>query len=93
MKLSQKAFNILIKKITQSKDYKLIQKQNLKLIKKFRDSFSVVNEKFEDNKYYGVFEITFNKSKVQSFLRNQNIFHSSMIEKNILLIPYFYKFR
>ena len=85
----QKAFNILIKKITQSKDYKLIQKQNLKLIKSFVDSFSVVNEKFEDNKYNGIFEISFNKSKVLSFLRNQNIFHSRMIEKNILFIPVF----
>ena len=85
----QKAFNILIKKITTSKDYKLIQKQNLKLIKSFVDSFSVVNENFEDSKYNGIFEINFDKSKVLSFLRNQNIFHSSMIEKNILFIPIF----
>ena len=49
--------------------------KNLKLIKSFVESFSVVNEKFESNKYYGIFEINFNKNKILSFLRNKNIFH------------------
>ena len=84
-----KAFQILISKITVSKDYKLIENQNLKLIKSFVESFSVVNEKFENNKYYGIFEINFNKNKILSFLRNKNIFHSRMIEKNVLFIPVF----
>ncbi len=84
-----KAYKILISKITVSKDYSLIQNQNLKLIKSFVNSFSVVSEKFENNKYYGVFQINFNKSKILSFLRDQNIFHSRMIEKNVLFIPVF----
>ena len=86
-KAFERAFKILIRKITVSKDYKLIENQNLKLIKSFVDSFSVVSEKFESNKYYGVFEISFDKNKILSFLRNKNIFHSRMIEKNILFIP------
>ena len=88
-KAFKKAFKILINKITISKDYKLIENQNLKLIKTFVDSFSVVSEKFENNKYYGVFEINFNKSKIISFLRSKNIFHSRMVEKNVLFIPIF----
>ncbi len=84
-----KAFKILISKITISKDFESIEDQNLKLIKSFVDSFSVVNEKFENKKYYGVFEISFNKNKVLSFLRNKNIFHSRMIEKDVLFIPVF----
>ena len=88
-KAFKKAFKILINKITISKDYKLIENQNLKLIKTFVDSFSVVSEKFENNKYYGVFEINFNKSKILSFLRSNNIFHSRMVEKNVLFIPIF----
>ena len=67
----------------------LIEDQNLKLIKSFVESFSVVNEKFESNKYYGIFEINFNKNKILSFLRNKNIFHSRMIEKKVLFIPIF----
>ena len=83
------AFELLISKITLSKDYNLIKDQNLKLIKSFVDSFSVVSEKFENNKYYGEFEIDFNKNKILSFLRNQNVFHSRMLEKDILFIPVF----
>ena len=66
-----------------------MKNQNLKLIKSFVESFSVVNEKFENNKYYGVFEINFNKNKILSFLRNKNVFHSRMIEKEVLFIPVF----
>ena len=88
-KAFQSAFKILISKITISKDYELIEKQNLKLIKSFVDSFSVVNEKFENNKYHGEFQINFNKKKILSFLRNKNIFHSRLSEKEVLLIPIF----
>ena len=91
-KAFQRAFKILISKITVSKDYKQIENQNLKLIKSFVESFSVVSEKFENNKYFGVFEIDFNKNKILSFLRNNNIFHSRMIEKKVLFIPIFIRY-
>ena len=83
------AFQILIYKITLSKDHKFLKEQNLKLIKTFIESFSVVNEKFENNKYHGTFEINFNKKKILLFLRNKNVFHSRMEEKNVLFIPIF----
>ncbi len=88
-KAFESAFQILISKITVSKDYEVLKNQKLKLIKSFVESFSVVNEKFENNKYYGTFEINFNKNKIISLLRNKNIFHSRMIEKNVLFIPVF----
>ncbi len=88
-KAFQKGFKILLNKITISKDFEIIRNQNLKLIKSFVDSFSVVNEKFENNKYHGVFQINFNKNKILSFLRKKNIFHSRLNEKNILFIPVF----
>ena len=81
------AYKILINKITISTDRKSLKQQNLKMIKSFVESFSIVNEKFENNKYFGTFEINFNKKKIQSFLRNKNIFHSRMEEKDILFIP------
>jgi len=86
-KAFQKAYQILINKITISKDNKLLQEQNIKLIKSFVESFSIINERFENNKYYGTFEINFNKKKIISFLRNKNIFHSRMINKDVLFIP------
>ena len=88
-KAFQRAFKILISKITVSKDYKLLENQSLKLIKSFVESFSVVSEKFENNKYYGIFEINFNKTKILSFLRSKNVFHSRMIKKKVLFIPIF----
>ena len=84
-----RGFQILINKITVSKDHKLLEKQNLKLIKSFVESFSLVDEKFENNKYYGVFEINFNKKKILKFLRNKNVFHSRLVEKEVLFIPIF----
>ncbi len=81
------AYEILINKITISTDHESLKGQNLKMIKSFVESFSIVNEKFENNKYFGIFEIDFNKKKIQSFLRSKNIFHSRMEEKDILFIP------
>ena len=43
------AYQILISKITISKESKSLKKQNLKMIKSFVESFSIVNEKFENN--------------------------------------------
>ena len=85
----KRAFQILIGKITISKDQKLVENQNLKLIKSFVESFSIVNEKFENNKYYGIFEINFNKNKILSLLRNNNVFHSRLVEKDVLFVPIF----
>ena len=82
-------FKILINKITLSKNHRFLSEQNLKLIKTFVESFSVVNEKFENNQYYGTFEINFNKKKILSFLRNKNVFHSRMLEKDVLFIHVF----
>ena len=81
------AYQVLINRITISKDHKLLKRQNLKLIKSFVESFSIVNEKFENNKYYGTFEINFNKKKILSFLRSKNVFHSKMEEQDVLFIP------
>jgi|TARA_B100000929_G_scaffold207627_1_gene165460 hypothetical protein len=81
------AYQILINKLTISKDHKSLKQQNLKMIKSFVESFSIVDEKFENNKYFGTFEINFNKMKILSFLRNKNIFHSRMVEKGVLFIP------
>ena len=58
------AYHILINKITISKDHKSLKLQNLKMIKSFVESFSIVNEKFENNQYFGTFEISFNKKKL-----------------------------
>ena len=63
------AYEILINKITISTDHESLKGQNLKMIKSFVESFSIVNEKFENNKYFGIFEIDFNKKKNSIFFK------------------------
>tara|TARA_B100002003_G_scaffold167891_1_gene155946 strand:+ start:392 stop:1468 length:1077 start_codon:yes stop_codon:yes gene_type:complete len=81
------AFRELIAKITISEDKKNLNSTNLKLIKSLVDSFSIVDEKFIENKYYAKFDVDFNKKQVLNFLERENIFLSIPIEKNLLLIP------
>ena len=81
------AFRELIAKITISEDKKNLNSTNLKLIKSLVDSFSIVDEKFIENKYFAKFDVDFNKKQVLNFLERENIFPSIPIEKNLLLIP------
>ncbi len=51
------------------------------------DSFTIVDEKFIENKYFAKFDVDFNKKQVLNFLERENIFSSIPKEKNLLLIP------
>ena len=81
------AFKELIAKITISEDKKNLNSTNLKLIKSLVDSFTIVDEKFIENKYFAKFDVDFNKKQVLNFLERENIFSSIPKEKNLLLIP------
>ena len=83
----QMAFKELIAKITISEDKKNLSSTNLKLIKSLVDSFTIVDEKFIENKYFAKFDVDFNKKQVLNFLERENIFSSIPKEKNLLLIP------
>ena len=83
----QMAFKELIAKITISEDKKNLNSTNLKLIKSLVDSFTIVDEKFIENKYFAKFDVDFNKKQVLNFLERENIFSSIPKEKNLLLIP------
>ena len=83
----QMAFKELIAKITISEDKKNLNSTNLKLIKSLVDSFTIVDEKFIENKYFAKFDVDFNKKQVLNFLERENVFPSIPKEKNLLLIP------
>ena len=83
----QMAFKELIAKITISEDKQNLNSTNLKLIKSLVDSFTIVDEKFIENKYFAKFDVDFNKKQVLNFLERENIFPSIPREKNLLLIP------
>jgi len=85
----EKGFIELIKKITISKDFSKIQDTNLKVIKSLVDSFTIIDEKFVDNKYFANFEVDFNKRLVLKYFEKKNIFTSIPIEKKIFIMPIF----
>jgi hypothetical protein len=81
------AFRELIAKITISEDKKNLKSTNLKLIKSLVNYFTIVDEKFIENKYFAKFDVDFNKKQVLNFLERENIFPSIPKKKNLLLIP------
>ena len=83
----EKAFEELILKITTLKKEELNKLINLKNINSLIESFSIVDEKFIDNKYISKFEVEFNKKQLFKYLERKNIFHSIPNEKDLLLIP------
>ena len=83
----EKAFQELILRITTLKSGELDKLTNLKNIYSLIESFSIVDEKFIDNKYISKFEVEFNKRQLFDYLEKKNIFPSIPSEKNLLLIP------
>ncbi len=83
----EKAFEELILRITTLKKEELNKLTNLKIINSLIESFSIVDEKFVDNKYISKFEVEFNKKNLFRYLERKNIFPSIPNEKNLLLIP------
>jgi len=83
----EKAFEELILRITTLKNEELNQLVNLKTIYGLVESFSIVDEKFTDNKYVSKFEVEFDKKQVFRYLEGRNIFPSIPKEKDLLFIP------
>ena len=83
----EKAFQQLILKITTIEKNQIKKLSSLKNIYSLVESFSIVDEKFVDNKYISRFEVEFNKKKLFNYLQNKNIFPSIPKDKNLLLIP------
>ena len=83
----ERAFEQIILKITTLKENDIIKLKNLKTIYSLVESFSIIDEKFIDNKYISKFEVEFNKRQLFNYLEKKNIFPSIPMEKNLLLIP------
>ena len=83
----KKAFGELILRITTINEDQVSKLTNLKNIYSLVESFSIVDEKFIDNKYVSKFEVEFNKKELFKYLEKKNIFPSIPKEKTLLLIP------
>ena len=83
----KKAFQELILRITTTNGEKVTKLIDLKTIYSLIESFSIIDEKFIDNKYVSKFEVEFSKKELFRYLEKNNIFPSIPKEKNLLLIP------
>ena len=86
-KAFKKAFEELILRITTTNKGQVSKLTNLKTIYGLIESFSIVDEKFIDNKYVSKFEVEFSKKELFRYLEKKNIFPSIPKEKTLLLIP------
>ena len=83
----KKAFEQIILRITTLDKEKVGKLTNIKTIYSLIESFSIVDEKFIDNKYVSKFEVEFSKKELFKYLEKKNIFPSIPKEKTLLLIP------
>ena len=79
-----KSYQILISKILLTRDLNKIKNTELKKIKELADSFQVLEENFQKEKYSAIFKIFYNDRKVKKFLGKKNISFSQ--PKNISAI-------
>ncbi len=82
-----KAFEQILLKITSINEDEIKNFTGLKNIYGLIESFSIVDERFIDNKYISKFEVEFNKKELFNFLAKKNIFPSIPKEKDLLLVP------
>jgi len=83
----KKAFKILIYKITENSDRSIIKNISLKEIKSLIENFSIINERFINNKYVSEFNVQFNKKKILKYLNNKGVIPSSPNEIKTFLLP------
>ena len=83
----KKAFEQIILRITTLDKEKVGKLTNIKTIYSLIESFSIIDEKFIDNKYVSKFEVEFSKKELFKYLEKKNIFPSIPKEKDLLLIP------
>ena len=82
-----KAFLELISLIVNSTDKKKINQVKLNEIKGMVETFSIKEEKFIDEIYYLVLNVSFNKKNIFDLLETKNIFPSLPVKKDFLFIP------
>tara|TARA_B100001175_G_scaffold170306_1_gene144472 strand:+ start:13344 stop:14420 length:1077 start_codon:yes stop_codon:yes gene_type:complete len=86
-KAFNEAFKILTYKLVDNKERSKMKNISLKDKKSLIENFSIIEEKFINNKYIGQFNVQFNKKKIINYLNNKSIIPSSPNEIKIFLLP------
>ena len=83
----KKAFQDISQMVLERKDLDKIKNTRINDIKKLIENFSILDEKFINQKYKSVMEVEFNRKKLIKFLDAKNITISLPKKINILFIP------
>ena len=83
----KKAFNDLSKMILEGKDLNRITDTSIEDIKKLVDNFSILDEKFINQKYKSIIEVEFDRKKIVKFLNSKNIILSLPKKINVFFLP------
>ena len=82
-----KSFEELMAKIILSRDLEKIKNIRLDKIKNLINSFQILEERYQTEKYKAVFKISYNDKKVQDFLNKKNISFSHPKEISAVFFP------
>ncbi len=82
-----KAFNTLILKILERKDQNKLKNITKSEVKYLIDNFSIINEKFINQKYKSTIEVHFDRKKILKFLDSKNIMSSLPKEIKLFILP------
>ena len=83
----KKAFKILIYKLVEKKNRSFFENSSLREIKGLIDNFSIIDEKFINNKYQSEFEVQFDRKKTINFIENKNLISSLPKEIKTFILP------
>ena len=83
----KKAFQDISQMILERKDLDKIRNTPINDIKKLIENFSILDEKFINQKYKSIMEVEFNKKKLIKFLDSKNITISLPKKINVFFIP------
>ena len=86
-KAFSKSFEELMAKIILSRDLEKIKNIRLDKIKNLINSFQILEERYQTEKYKAVFKISYNDKKVQNFLNKKNISFSHPKEISAVFFP------
>ena len=81
------AYEELIFTIAQSKDQKKLQNSSTKEVKSLVETFSIVQESFVNEIYNLTLNVEFNKKSFFELLEKENVFPSSIIQKDLIFFP------
>jgi len=81
------SFLILMNKILLTRDTKKVSNIQLKEIKNLINSFKIIEEKYNKNKYIADYQISYNEEKVKKFLRKKNISFSKPDKISSVFFP------